>query len=94
MKINHEAEYEAIPGFFVDFFIRDIKGKNVIIEFDGPSHYRKDKPREEKNTSKTRKDILKHAGFEVLVISYLDMPNHGCKIKLNENYFKQMLKLE
>ena len=26
MKINHSTEHEAIPGFFVDFFIPNVKG--------------------------------------------------------------------
>ena len=68
-------------------------GKKVI-EFDGPTHYRKDEPTIETNKSKTKKDILKQAGFEVIVISYLDMSNNGGKIKLDQSYIKKILKLE
>ena len=63
MNISHQTEYEAIPGFFVDFYIKDLNGRQVIIEFDGPNHYRKDDPTKVSNKSKAKKDILKSKFF-------------------------------
>ena len=75
-----------------NFQIYHLPSGKKVIEFDGPTHYRKDEQTIETNKSKTKKDILKQAGFEVIVISYLDLVSG--KIKLDQSYIKKILKLE
>ena len=100
INIDHENEY-YIPELKskVDIKIsnKNKKGKVILLEIDGPSHFQSDnlkddKSKVEKLQSKMRKRHLKAIGYHVITIPYYEWDQLNKNMK--EDYLKKLNLIE